>query len=58
MVVSARAHGAPKSSGSAAAASAVLMAISNAIGTEVNEYPATPEVILKAMKKAKEGEKK
>ena len=34
----------------AAGASAVLMAISNAIGVEVNEYPATPDVILKAIK--------
>lgn len=33
----------------AAAASAVLMAISNAIGVEVNTYPATPDVILKAL---------
>ena len=38
----------------AAGASAVLMAISNAIGVEVNEYPATPDVILKAMR-SKEG---
>lgn len=38
----------------AAGASAVLMAISNAIGVEVNEYPATPDVILKAIK-SKEG---
>lgn len=38
----------------AAGASAVLMAISNAIGVPVDEYPATPEVILKAIdKKAK-----
>jgi CO/xanthine dehydrogenase Mo-binding subunit len=36
----------------AAAASAVLMAVSNAIGTPVNEYPATPDVILKALQKA------
>lgn len=34
----------------AAGASAVLMAISNAIGVEVNAYPATPDMILKAMK--------
>ena len=38
----------------AAGASAVLMAISNAIGVEVNEYPATPDVILKALR-SKEG---
>lgn len=36
----------------AASASAVLMAVSNAVGVEVNEYPATPAVILKALKKA------
>jgi CO/xanthine dehydrogenase Mo-binding subunit len=35
----------------AAAASAAMMAISNAIGTEVKEYPATPAVILKALGK-------
>ena len=40
----------------AASASAVLMAVSNAIGAEVNEYPATPEVILKAVK-GRKGEK-
>ena len=34
----------------AASASATLMAISNAIGAVVNEYPATPAVILKAIK--------
>jgi CO/xanthine dehydrogenase Mo-binding subunit len=34
----------------APAASAVLMAISNAIGVPINEYPATPAVILKALK--------
>ena len=38
----------------AAGASAVLMAISNAIGVEVNEYPATPAVILKAIKSKEE----
>ena len=38
----------------AAGASAVLMAISNAIGVEVNEYPATPDVILKAIKSKEE----
>ena len=32
----------------AAGASAVLMAIPNAIGVAVNEYPATPDVIPKA----------
>ena len=31
------------------APSAILMAISNAIGVEVNQYPATPEVILRAL---------
>jgi len=36
----------------AAGASAVMMAISNAIGVEVAEYPATPAVVLKALKKA------
>jgi CO/xanthine dehydrogenase Mo-binding subunit len=36
----------------AAFASAVLMAISNAIGADVKEYPATPAVVLKAMGKA------
>ena len=35
----------------AAGASAVLMAISNAIGADVKEYPATPAVVLKAMGK-------
>jgi CO/xanthine dehydrogenase Mo-binding subunit len=35
----------------AAGASAVLMAISNAIGEEVAEYPATPDVVLKAIAK-------
>jgi CO/xanthine dehydrogenase Mo-binding subunit len=35
----------------AAAASAALMAISNAIGVEVKDYPATPAVILKALGK-------
>ena len=34
----------------AASASAVLMAVSNAIGAVVNEYPATPAVILKAIR--------
>lgn len=34
----------------AAGASAVMMAISNAIGADVKEYPATPSVILNAMK--------
>jgi len=38
----------------AAGASAILMAISNAIGVEVNEYPATPDVILKAIKSKEE----
>lgn len=37
----------------AAAASAVLMAVSNAIGVDIKEYPATPAVILKALGKAK-----
>jgi CO/xanthine dehydrogenase Mo-binding subunit len=36
----------------AALASAVLMAISNAIGADVKEYPATPAVVLHAMGKA------
>ena len=35
----------------AAAASAALMAISNAIGKEVTTYPATPDVILRALGK-------
>jgi CO/xanthine dehydrogenase Mo-binding subunit len=36
----------------AAGAAAVLMAISNAIGEEVSDYPATPDVILKAIAKS------
>ena len=36
-----------------AAPSAILMAVSNAIGTEVKEYPTTPTVVLKAMGKIK-----
>lgn len=39
-------------SGSPAPA-AILMAISNAIGVEVTEYPATPDVILRALGKVK-----
>jgi len=35
----------------AAAASAAIMAISNAIGKEILEYPATPDVILRALGK-------
>jgi CO/xanthine dehydrogenase Mo-binding subunit len=35
----------------AAGASAVLMAVSNAIGVDVKEYPATPSVVLNAMGK-------
>ena len=35
----------------AAAASATMQAISNAIGTQVSTYPATPDVILKALEK-------
>ena len=35
----------------AAGASAVLMAISNAIGVDIETYPATPAVILKALNK-------
>ncbi len=35
----------------AAGASAVLMAVSNAIGADVKDYPATPAVVLKAMGK-------
>ena len=35
----------------AATAPAVMQAISNAIGTQVSEYPATPNVILKALGK-------
>ena len=35
----------------AAAAAAVMMAISNAIGEEVSEYPATPAVVLDAIAK-------
>ncbi|MCL2162939.1 MAG: xanthine dehydrogenase family protein molybdopterin-binding subunit [Oscillospiraceae bacterium] len=34
-----------------AAASACMQAISNAIGTKVEEYPATPAVVLKALNK-------
>ena len=33
------------------APSAILMAVSNAIGAEVKEYPTTPAVVLKAMGK-------
>lgn len=33
----------------AAAASATMQAISNAIGVQVSQYPATPDVILKAL---------
>ncbi|HME20835.1 MAG TPA: xanthine dehydrogenase family protein molybdopterin-binding subunit [Acetobacteraceae bacterium] len=36
----------------AALASAALMAISNAIGVDVKEYPATPAVVLEALGKA------
>jgi CO/xanthine dehydrogenase Mo-binding subunit len=36
----------------AALASATLMAISNATGVSVKEYPATPRIVLKAMGKA------
>lgn len=35
----------------AAAASATMSAISNAIGVQVSQYPATPDVILKALEK-------
>lgn len=35
----------------AAAASATMQAISNALGVQVSQYPATPDVILKALKK-------
>ena len=35
----------------AAAASATMQAISNAIGVQVSTYPATPDVILKALGK-------
>lgn len=35
----------------AAAASAAMQAISNAIGVQVSQYPATPDVILKALNK-------
>lgn len=35
----------------AAAASATMMAISNAIGVEVKQYPATPDVVLAALDK-------
>lgn len=35
----------------AAAASATMQAISNAIGNQVSEYPATPNVVLKALGK-------
>ncbi len=40
----------------AAGASAVLMAISNAIGVDIKDYPATPAVILKALGKSIRGE--
>lgn len=40
----------------AAGPSAVMMAISNAIGTNVTEYPARPDVILKALSKKPRGE--
>ena len=36
----------------AAAASATMQAISNALGVQVSQYPATPDVILKALEKA------
>lgn len=36
----------------AGAASACMMAISNALGIDVQEYPATPDVILRAVEKA------
>ncbi len=45
-----RATGVGEISG-AAAASACMQAISNAIGVQVSEYPATPDVILKALGK-------
>ena len=35
----------------AAGAGAVLMAVSNATGVDIKEYPATPAVILKAIGK-------
>ena len=35
---------------------AVLMAISNAIGKRMHDYPITPDKILKALNKLKEGE--
>ena len=35
----------------AAAAPAVLQAVSNACGTHITEYPATPNVVLKALGK-------
>lgn len=38
----------------AATAPAVMQAISNAIGTHVSEYPATPQVVLRALGKLKE----
>jgi xanthine dehydrogenase molybdenum-binding subunit len=34
--------------------SAVLMAVSNAIGTRVQEYPATPDKVLKALGRIKD----
>jgi xanthine dehydrogenase molybdenum-binding subunit len=37
--------------------SAVLMAVSNACGTWLHEYPVTPEKVLKALGKTQEGRK-
>jgi len=36
------------------APSAILMAISNAIGVEITQYPATPDVVLRALGKIKQ----
>ncbi|MDD7446561.1 MAG: xanthine dehydrogenase family protein molybdopterin-binding subunit [Clostridiales bacterium] len=51
------AHGIGEISGGGAA-SAAMLAISNAIGVDVSTYPATPDVILKALGKLPKGDKK
>jgi xanthine dehydrogenase molybdenum-binding subunit len=38
--------------------SAVLMAVSNAIGTRLYEYPVTPERVLRALGKVKGGSRR
>jgi CO/xanthine dehydrogenase Mo-binding subunit len=37
--------------------SAVLMAVSNAVGTWMHEYPMTPDRVLKALKRAMDSNK-